>query len=73
MGHSPLHSHKILLVPSRCAAASLGVSWGIAGLEPVSAVHLACGKKTHETDVPPLPIPNGDKPPGDPRPVPVVM
>lgn len=44
-GHSPSHSHRILLIPSNCAGASLGVSWEISGVEPVSAALLAYRRK----------------------------
>ena len=40
--HSPSHSHKILCLPSRCASAPLGVSWGTSGAGPSSARLLAC-------------------------------
>ena len=40
--HSPSHSHKIPCLPSRCASAPPGVSWGTCGAGPSSARLLAC-------------------------------
>ena len=42
--HSPSHSHKIPCLPSRCASAPPGVSWGTCGAGPSSARLPACNR-----------------------------